>query len=475
MAARVGLHDAGGGDCNGGCNSGCNSVGGVRHDDGCSSAVNEAAVAVVASPHPAPTPNRQAETVHSNHIQATEDDRGHPATLIQADDFKDCASPPQKIAAEGSTAATTLIDLPPTLVASITEMVGPRAALALSRSCKLIRSCLDPREILGRRTWRTLREAKHWLDPSMICMSDYMFLASRYGRGCNFCSKHPRIRNPYYEFHGLRFCNKCFAKRTVERRDVSLKVGHVPFVVLNRRDQSGKTIRDERFLIADLKLYFFGKEADEPARQRLAARYQCHHKFSGSVELFKLKRKRRRVAAKELVIRKRRTIVDDFIKSQFPLLDPRSYQSGWDRHKKFSLGEQATLLSVLDHEIGSRLRELATQRFKLYLSDRCALMGPLAHDELLGGDDGGGGALLPEVADFVPEPEMARLADTFLAERYRQLRRDAWLAKWSTESDLPILHAVKALPAYISASPEDESAFREQLATLRGSKEHVVL
>ncbi|KAJ1562409.1 hypothetical protein HK405_012511 [Cladochytrium tenue] len=479
MAARVDLHDAAG---VGGCNDGCNSIGGVGHDDGCSSSVNEAAVAVVASPHPAPAPNSQAKTVHSNHIQATEDNRGYPATLLQADDGKDCAfdTPPQRIPSECSITATSLIDLPPTLVASITEMVGPQAALALSRSCKSIRSCLDPRDILGRKTWRTLREAKHWPDPRMICMSDYMFLASRYGRGCNFCSKHPRLRNPYYEFHGLRFCNKCFAKRTVGRRDLSREVGSVPFVVVNRRGPSGETIREERFLKADLKLHFFGKEADEPARQRLAARYQCHHKSSNPVRLYKMKRKLRRAAAKELAIRKRRAIVDDFIKSQFPLLDPRqyprltSYQSGWDRHTKFSLGEQATLLSALHHEIGSRLRELATQRFKLYLADRCALMGPLAHDELLGGDDGGD-ALLPELADFVPEPELARLADAFLGERDRQLRRDAWLAKWSSESDLPILDAVSALPAYLSASPEDESAFREQLVALRVSKEHVVL
>ncbi|KAJ1547366.1 hypothetical protein HK405_006043, partial [Cladochytrium tenue] len=67
-----------------------------------------------------------------------------------------------------------LTDLPPTLVATIAELVGP-AALALSRSCKVVRNMLDPREVLGKRTWRKVWEADGWPDPTAIAMSNYTF------------------------------------------------------------------------------------------------------------------------------------------------------------------------------------------------------------------------------------------------------------------------------------------------------------
>ncbi|KAJ1555980.1 hypothetical protein HK405_009434, partial [Cladochytrium tenue] len=88
--------------------------------------------------------------------------------------------------------STKLTDLLLTLVATIVEFVGPAAALALSRSCKVVRDILDPREVLGKRTWRKVREADGWPDPARIAMSDYTFLTSVFGRGCNFCSEHPQ-------------------------------------------------------------------------------------------------------------------------------------------------------------------------------------------------------------------------------------------------------------------------------------------
>ncbi|KAJ1556290.1 hypothetical protein HK405_003145 [Cladochytrium tenue] len=91
-----------------------------------------------------------------------------------------------------------LTDLPLTLVATIIEFVGPAAALALSRSCKIVRDLLDPREVLGKRTWRTVREADGWPDPARIAMSDYTFLTSLFGHGCNFCSEHPHVKKAHF-------------------------------------------------------------------------------------------------------------------------------------------------------------------------------------------------------------------------------------------------------------------------------------
>ncbi|KAJ1568912.1 hypothetical protein HK405_012325 [Cladochytrium tenue] len=316
-------------------------------------------------------------------------------------------------AAEGPTAKLT--DLPLTLVATIVELVGPTAALALSRSCKVVRDVLDPREVIGKRTWRKVREADGWPDPAAIAMSDYTFLTSMFGRGCNFCSEHPRVKKAYFEFLGFRLCPTCFRRHAIRRKDQQKEVSGIPSLWLSSTRSGRRKI--EYFFSPDVDLMNAPERMDETARQRLALRYARQYK------------------------------------------NLAAYEEECEKLNQFGLRSQAALKKAVAREVdkGRMGRAgLANQRFRLHLGDRCRLLNidnePPA----------------PVVNEFLPEDELALIVDQAITSEAKSRLRERWLKQHASSTiDSANFAAVQKLAAYVSAQPDDEPAFLEQLAQAR--------
>ena len=116
---------------------------------------------------------------------------------------------------------TGLLCLPTETLCTIIMMIPDSvASLNMMRTCKRIHALFDATQPYGKRVWKSLREREGWPDPSRIGLSEYSFIKAIYGRGCNNCDIHPRMRSPIWEFQGIRLCKECY--RTLTIRDYEL-------------------------------------------------------------------------------------------------------------------------------------------------------------------------------------------------------------------------------------------------------------
>ncbi len=109
----------------------------------------------------------------------------------------------------------SLIRLPNEILCRILGHLPAQTTIAMLRTCKLIYSLFDDRSKYGKHLWMTIRTNEGLPDPALINMSDSAFLRAYFGRGCNACNAHPRLRTPIWEFQGLRLCHRCFTEHTV--------------------------------------------------------------------------------------------------------------------------------------------------------------------------------------------------------------------------------------------------------------------
>ncbi|KAJ1555064.1 hypothetical protein HK405_003331, partial [Cladochytrium tenue] len=360
----------------------------------------------------------------------------------------------------GSTKMVT--DLPLTLIATIVELVDPTAALALSRSCRILRNMLDPREIVGKGTWRKVRETDGWPDPAAIAMSDYTFLTSMFGRGCNFCSEHPQVKTVYFKFRGFRLCPACFKKQTVWRHDLPEEVSGIPSLWLSSTRSGRREI--EYFFLPDVHLMSAPEEIDESVRQRLALRCSKLDEFVKAVEKNEERLKSLALRAKAAKLSDKQTLVDKFMKSKFPFLDAlqyrdlAAYKKECERLNQFGPRPQAALEEAVALVVDERRAWFAQIRLNLYLYDRCRLLNINKVPSV------------PVIYDFLPEDEMALIVDKAIASEANLRLREQWLKQHaSSVVDTANFAAVQKLPAYVSAQPDDEPAFLEQLAQSRAS------
>ncbi|KAJ1562943.1 hypothetical protein HK405_005522 [Cladochytrium tenue] len=100
----------------------------------------------------------------------------------------------------------------------------------------------------------------------------------------------------------------------------------------------------------------------------------------------------------------------------------------------------AALEEAVAREVDVWRNELAQQRFRLYLYDRCRLLNIENVPPV------------PEVDDFLPEDELALIVDKAIASEAKLRANFA---------------EVQKLPAYVSAQPDDDPAFLELLAQSR--------
>src|SRR6187402_1993031 len=97
---------------------------------------------------------------------------------------------------------TTLLSLAPELVCQILAAACSSYpdAIEIMVTCKSVKAFFDPRSCYGERLWSCVRAAEHLPDGKPVGFHDYTVLRRFFGRGCDMCTHHPRVRTVYWAF-----------------------------------------------------------------------------------------------------------------------------------------------------------------------------------------------------------------------------------------------------------------------------------
>ncbi|KAJ3177589.1 hypothetical protein HDU87_004342 [Geranomyces variabilis] len=131
-----------------------------------------------------------------------------------------------------------LVDLPTEVLCEVIALTPDwQTAFAFMRTCKRIHALFDPSTHTGNRIYNEIRKKDRWPDPTQIHLSHHDFLQAMYGRGCQSCDAHPRIRNVTWEFDAKRLCTDCFRVLTIRDYELDpsasrlVAAAQIPFVV----------------------------------------------------------------------------------------------------------------------------------------------------------------------------------------------------------------------------------------------------
>ena len=144
-----------------------------------------------------------------------------------------------------------LLRFPNEILCEIIASLDPLCAINLLRTCKTMFNLFDSRTTSGKRLWAVIRRNADWPDPAPLGLSDCAFLRALYGRGCNMCSQHPRVRTPIWELNGLRFCTECLEDKTVRYGSMTpnqryrVTNGYVPYL---NCWYTSRRVREARYL-----------------------------------------------------------------------------------------------------------------------------------------------------------------------------------------------------------------------------------
>ncbi|KAJ1545871.1 hypothetical protein HK405_007599, partial [Cladochytrium tenue] len=128
------------------------------------------------------------------------------------------------------------------------------------------------------------------------------------------------------------------------------------------------------------------------------------------------------------------------------------------RSCRVTCSTRAALEETVAREIDERRMVLAQQRLSLYLRNRCRLL------------DINNEPSAPVVNEFLPEDELVLIVDQAITSEAKSRLREQWLKQHASSIvDSANFAAVQKLPAYLSAQPDDEPAFLEQLAQSRAA------
>jgi hypothetical protein len=218
-----------------------------------------------------------------------------------------------------------LLELATELLCAILALVDEPVALVNAMvTCRRLHSLFDTESVVGRRLWRVIRCNMGWPDPTLIGLSDHEFIRAIYGRGCERCSAHPRVRTPLWEFKGLRLCGECRERLTT--RDYELEIpaawcDHLPSVLTQGYTWGRGQWEYRSFWTADLP-------SAEPSREEREA---------GRAILSRLRNFRASVEAHQAMLRERKECkdrekrdarfraVEAFLVEKLPDLHPHCY------------------------------------------------------------------------------------------------------------------------------------------------------
>jgi hypothetical protein len=326
----------------------------------------------------------------------------------------------------------------------------------------------DTRSIVGQRLWRVIRQNMGWPDPMPIGISDRDFILAVYGRGCDRCDRHPRVRTPIWEFRGVRLCAECRERHTV--RDYELGIPrawheHLPSVLTEGFGKFGFWSY-RSYWTADLP-------STEPAPQEIAAGREHLARLADFTEAVAQHRrvleeeKRRKNDERRA---KRRREVDAFLAERMPDLHPdfyrrfETYCSAVESTRGFTKWAQSGFLKKLLAELPFRRERIAQDQARAHALVLCRLRSVrFAHLEQLEGYRQATALLLERCSARNEFPTLeaveAALADLLpLVAIAIQKRRtqDRWIAFYSKPA---IEEELKRSSLYEQADPTRERDF----------------
>lgn len=190
----------------------------------------------------------------------------------------------------------------------------------------------------------TIRTNEGLPDPALIDMSDSAFLRAYFGRGCNGCDAHPRLKTPIWEFQGLRLCPLCFTERTVPHAALTqnqLYYVHETYVPYHGSFYSRHYLRSALYKKRPLS--------------QAAPHASSLRKFRDALQT-----RREKLESQRFLMRKNRMkAVDAFMSERLPQLSSdtyftlKTYSLAIKRTNAFSLRAQKLFLRRLDKELAA--------------------------------------------------------------------------------------------------------------------------
>ena len=217
-----------------------------------------------------------------------------------------------------------LFRLPIEILGNIICRLDSKDALSLSKTCKYVNSLMHPDGSEGRKIWSVLRQREGWPDPAIIGMTDYRFFRCLNGRGCDFCTRSPRMRTPKWEFGGVRMCKACLPENTIRSYlldDVSARrCAHVPSIKVNTW-YSWNTITYQLYLKDAVPDHDLTADEEIQMYDRLRATENFVRDFDSVISA---RRDQNRIA-RMLFTHQRKIEIDKFTAEKFPHISPYVY------------------------------------------------------------------------------------------------------------------------------------------------------
>ena len=285
-----------------------------------------------------------------------------------------------------------LLNLPPELLCQILEWScdSYRNTVEVMLTCKRVKSFFEPDSSYGSRVWRRVREGEHLPDGDLAGFDDFTVLRRFFGRGCELCTLHPRVRTVYWAFGGKRLCQDCLRLNTLSYADTFGGVIHkkmptgadiiLSFLAYIRELQVGNhplsRVTTARFWREDVLrvsqvLKSHGSEAVPRLLQPVMPSKDVVKKFAREIRNATAKRARLREDAAENARSLRISEMDTFVESlvsgkpdEFPLVpevikDTWTYENQCRFTSRFTKRAQNAFVHDLKREMVTRAGNLA--------------------------------------------------------------------------------------------------------------------
>lgn len=358
-----------------------------------------------------------------------------------------------------------LIDLPLEVIEDIVENLDCVDIVSLRSSCTYMKSILHTEGQTGRRIWNKVRKREGWPDPSVIGISDFQFLESKHGRGCNFCEDAPRVRTPRWEFGGIRMCEECkpvYTTRHYELDDVTLaRCQYLPHMEVDGwTPGSGWRGHLQSW---SYRVYLTKSIPDHDLTEieegELRRKLDAMQIFINQVKKIDVRMDVAHRKTLEKLVAKRAAAVKEFMKSKFPYLHARmynsfdSYRNAIGKSTTFSKRSQTMFVRSVTKELEKDASKFHRIHSDLHLQDICEKEGLWLYftseqTEII-------------QKDFLTYMEVESMMQPAIQEQLKARRRIEWSEKYMSgrnmnNYDKAELHA--STP-YNAGRPEDECGF----------------
>lgn len=367
---------------------------------------------------------------------------------------------------------TAFADLPVEVLGDIVGNLDVKCVISLLSSCKFMKSLMHPEGFIGRCIWHKVRKREGWPDPIVIGLTDFQFLKCKHGRGCNFCTDAPRVRTPKWEFKGVRMCERCVHEHTT--RDYTLDVveesrcRYLPSIEVSGWTRShsryGSAWTYRMYLTKSIPCHNLTETEEDEMRIKL----DVLSTFIREVNANDVRMETTRRKKLDELVAKRTVDVDECMKSNFPVVHPKlynslkSYQNATSKSTPFNRRSRAMFLRYVTKEFEeNRLRFYKIQS-DLHLHDLCQAKGlscNFTEEET---------ESIHKDMKFLTYTDVESRMDLAIQDKLRIRRQKDWSVRY-IQGRVFEDYDVKELRgsiSYVLGRPEDERGFAELAQTI---------